>query len=94
MRGLQLYARYRSAIRNLAESPTSREHWQKEIQTLVRQAATDLATLEPQSAQQLRDELCGQLEQEALRATTPHRSAVLLAAVNGLESISVPVANR
>lgn len=94
MRGLQLYARYRAAVRHLAESPTSHEQWQAEIHKLVRQAEKDFGMLEARRAEQLRDELCEQLEQEALRATTSYQNAVLLAAVNGLEAIVVPFAQR
>ena len=82
-----LYTRYHRAIHRLSLQPIPTEQWRKDLDELIRQFEMDAAEIDPREAQSTRDELCGQLEQEALRTTGPRRGAVLSAAVKGLEQV-------
>ncbi|HEX9461752.1 MAG TPA: hypothetical protein VGB82_04070 [Alphaproteobacteria bacterium] len=90
MRATDLYGRYRQAIERLAQQPSLPDRWRKELDDLIRRLEAEAGEMDAKTTRSLCDELCEQLEQEALRATGAHRGAVLLAAVKGLESISLP----
>jgi hypothetical protein len=94
MQARKLYKKYRQFIEELADHPKARELWLADLQTALQQFEREAALLEPWSARLLREELCDQLEHEALRSASPHRQDVLLGAVTGFEQLSFSAARR
>ncbi len=81
----QLYGRYHQAIGTLARTAGPNDDWRAELTGLVESFEADVEGLERDSGRLLREELCSQLEHEALAAPKPLARQVLLAAVKRLE---------
>jgi len=62
--------------------------WPADLGELLRQFEREAASLGLASARLLCEELCDQLEHEALQTTNKHRRDVLMRTVKGLEEIA------
>lgn len=85
MRRRELYGWYHRQINELARLTGPETAWQPELKALIGNLEADIDALDPLSAQMLRDELCAQLEHEALSSTRLPARQILLAAVKRLE---------
>jgi len=85
VRARELYRRFRQEFDDLANSSEAGAAWLDQVRDLTRQFESETGALESRSAALLRDELCEQLEHDALHALCAHRREVLLAAVKQLE---------
>jgi hypothetical protein len=88
MRARELFSEYRQRIETLAAQSGARRAWQTDLNELLRLFEREATTLGPASTRLLCDELCGQLEHEALHTASQHRRDVLMRAIKGLEEIS------
>lgn len=87
MHSLDLYAKYRRRIEELADERRSTEHSLTALRDVLREFERESAALTPGAAQFARDEIANQLEHEALHATSTLRRAILLAAVKGFDGM-------
>jgi hypothetical protein len=75
MHGSELYRKYRQLIEGLADERRSTELSLTTLHALLQQFESEAGTLESAAAGFVCDEIADQLEQEALRATSRHRTA-------------------
>lgn len=85
MRRRELYGKYHRLIDELARTAGPETAWQPGLKARIREFEADADALDPRSAQLLREELCAQLEQEALQSTRSLARQILFAAVKWLE---------
>ena len=82
MRGRELYGRYHRLIDELARSAGPGTDWRARLKGHIDSFEADARALAPASARLLREELCTQLEHEAVRSTRPVAREILFAAVS------------
>ena len=85
MAGRELYVRYHRLIHELVRSAGPGSDWQAALGAEIERFEADAGALDPESARTLREELCVQLEHEALHSARPLASEILFAAVKQLE---------
>ncbi|MGF1609639.1 MAG: hypothetical protein ACFCUQ_09605 [Kiloniellales bacterium] len=85
MPGPELYARYHRLIHEFVRSVEPGTDWQTALGAQIDRFEADASALDPESARTLREELCAQLEHEALHSARPLTSEILFAAVKRLE---------
>ncbi|RME61930.1 MAG: hypothetical protein D6782_13205 [Alphaproteobacteria bacterium] len=85
MCGRDLYGRYHRLIDELARSAEPGADWQTALKEHIARFETDAAVLDTDEARLRREELCAQLEHEALHSTRPLARRILSAAVKWLE---------
>jgi len=82
----KLYGRYHRLIGELARSCGPETDWRRELRARIDSFEADANTLDAASARLLREELCAQLEHEALYTARPLGREILFAAVKWLEA--------
>jgi len=85
MRARELYGQYHRLIDELAQSAGPRGEWRTGLRAHIDRFNVDAAALDFNSARLLREELCTQLEHEALHSTRQTSREILFAAVKWLE---------
>lgn len=85
VRGREFYRRYHQLMDDLAQSAGPGTDWRAELRAHVDNFEADATALDAASTRLLREELCAQLEHEALHNTRPLPREILLAAVKWLE---------
>ena len=88
MRARELFSRYRKRVEAMAAQQAPLPAWPADLGELLRQFEGEAASLGLASARLLCEELCDQLEHEALHTTNKHRRDVLMRTVKGLEEIA------
>jgi hypothetical protein len=83
-----LYRKYRLLIEDLADERRPTELSLNALKAVLEQFEREAAGFEVKKARFVCDEIADQLEHEAVRATTTHRRAVLLAAVKGIDAMT------
>lgn len=84
-----LYGQYRRRIEALSEKVEPKEAWAPELRALLSELKGHLSEIEPGSAELVCEELCQQLEHEALQVADAHRREVLSCAIKGIEQLSL-----
>jgi hypothetical protein len=85
VRGRELYRRYHRLIDDLAQSAEAGADWRAELSAQIERFEADADALDSASARVLREELCEQLEHEALHSTRDLAREILIAALKQLE---------
>ena len=85
MRESELYGRYDQLIDSLARSAEPESDWRTGPKAFIGNFEADASALDTNSAWLLREELCVQLEHEALHSTRPLARHILFAAITWLE---------
>jgi len=86
METTELFGRYHRRIRQLASYRAGRAASHDEIAGVMERLNEDCRRLSPADRRRLRDELAGQIEEEALHCTDANMKAVLVIAVKHLEA--------
>lgn len=81
----ELYRHYHRLFDELAWSCEPGSDWRKELRARIDSFEADVDTLDADTARTLREELCSQLEHEALHRARPLAREILFAAVKWLE---------
>jgi hypothetical protein len=81
----ELYRRYHRLFDDLARSCEPGSDWRKELRARIDSFEADVDSLDVDAARMLREELCAQLEHEALHWARPLARDILFAAVKRLE---------
>lgn len=81
----ELYRHYHRLFDELARSCEPGSDWRKELRARIDSFETDVDALDADAARMLREELCLQLEHEALHCVRPLARDILFAAVKRLE---------
>jgi hypothetical protein len=84
-----LYAKAHEAILRIATEPGPETAWRAELQAAVDQFSADLAGMSAAKASHIRDELCTQLEHEAIVASNQTYRSILLTALKMLEALPI-----
>lgn len=82
-----VYAKVHRLIGEIAASDQPADTWLIELKSVVRGFQTEVSQLGSHIARHIRDELCEQIEHEALAATRASQRAVLLTALKNLEAM-------
>jgi hypothetical protein len=88
MRARELFSHYRQRIEAMADEMAPLPSWSADLAEILRQFEREASSLGRASARLLCEELCDQLEHEALHTTSKHRRDVLMRTVKGLEEIA------
>jgi hypothetical protein len=88
MRARELFSHYRQRVEAMAAEQAPLPVWQADLGDMLRQFEHEVSSLGVASARLLCEELCDQLEHEALHTTSKHRRDVLMRTVKGLEEIA------
>jgi len=88
MRARELFSHYRQRVEAMAAEQAPLPVWPRDLGEILRQFEQEVSPLGVASARSLCEELCDQLEHEALHTTSKHRRDVLMRAVKGLEEIA------
>jgi hypothetical protein len=88
MRARELFSHYRQRVEAMAAEQAPLPVWPRDLGEILRQFEQEVSSLGVASARSLCEELCDQLEHEALHTTSKHRRDVLMRAVKGLEEIA------
>jgi len=88
MRARELFSNFRQRVEAVAAEQRSSPPRSAALSELLRQFEHDLSALGTASARLLCEELCDQLEHEALTTTSKYRRDVLMRTIKGLEEIS------
>jgi hypothetical protein len=88
MQGPSLYRKYRHLVEDLADEGRPMDQSLTALRAVLQQFEREAAALEVTKARFVCDEIADQLEHEALRATTTHRRAILLAAVKRIDAMA------
>ena len=88
MRARELFGHYRQRVEAMAAEQAPLPVWPADLGNVLRQFEQEVSSLGVASARSLCEELCGQLEHEALHTTSEHRRDVLMRTVKGLEEIA------
>ena len=88
MRARELFSHYRQRVEAMAAEQAPLRVWPRDLGEILRQFEQEVSSLGVASARSLCEELCDQLEHEALHTTSKHRRDVLMRAVKGLEEIA------
>jgi hypothetical protein len=88
MRARELFSRYRQRVEAMAAEQAPLPVWAANLGEILRQFEREASSLGLASARLLCEELCDQLEHEALHTTNKHRRDVLMRTVKGLEEIA------
>jgi hypothetical protein len=83
--GRELYGRYHRLFDEFVRSVEPGADWQAALRVHIERFEADADALDPGSARMLREDLCAQLEHEALHSARPLTSEILFAAVKQLE---------
>jgi hypothetical protein len=94
MQGRELYKKYHRLFDDMAKIPKPRQAWLDELHCVLRKIEDEVEILDPVSSRLLREDLCEQLEHEALRARSTYGHDVLLVAVKHLEQMNFPTQKR
>ena len=82
-----VYSKVHRLIGEIAANDKPPEIWVGELHSVVSGFATEAARFNPRTARHIRDELCAQIEHEALAATREGQRTVLLTALKNLEAV-------
>jgi hypothetical protein len=82
-----LYAETHQLISEIASANQPPDAWRGKLKHVVNGFEQQARQLDPDWARQIRDDLCAQLEHEALAATRDDRRQVLLTALKNLEAM-------
>jgi hypothetical protein len=88
MRARELFSNYRQRVEAVAAEQRSLPARSAALNEILRQFEHEASALGTASARLLCEELCDQLEHEALTTTSKYRRDVLMRAIKGLEEIS------
>jgi hypothetical protein len=88
MRARELFSHYRQRIEAMAAENAPLPAWSADLTEILRQFEREAASLGLASGRLLCEELCDQLEHEALHTASKHRRDVLMRTVKGLEEIA------
>ena len=88
MRARELFSHYRQRVEAMAAEQAPLPAWPADLREILQQFEREAASLGLASARLLCEELCDQLEHEALHTTSKHRRDVLMRTVKGLEEIA------
>lgn len=88
MRARELFSHYRQRVEAVAAEQAPLPVWPADLGEILRQFEHEASSLGVASARSLCEELCDQLEHEALHTTSKHRRDVLMSTVKGLEEIA------
>jgi hypothetical protein len=88
MRARELFSHYRQRVEAMAAEQAPLPVWPTDLGEILRQFEHEASSLGVASARSLCEELCDQLEHEALHTTSKHRRDVLMSTVKGLEEIA------
>jgi len=88
MRARELFSHYRQRVEAMAAEREPLPVWPADLGEILRQFEHEVSSLGVASARLLCEELCDQLEHEALHTTSKHRRDVLMRTVKGLEEIA------
>jgi hypothetical protein len=88
MRARELFSHYRQRVEAMAAGQAPLPVWPTDLGEILRQFEHEASSLGVVSARSLCEELCDQLEHEALHTTSKHRRDVLMSTVKGLEEIA------
>jgi hypothetical protein len=88
MRARELFSHYRQRVEAMAAEQAPLPVWPTDLGEILRQFEHEASSLGVVSARSLCEELCDQLEHEALHTTSKHRRDVLMSTVKGLEEIA------
>ena len=88
MRARELFSHYRQRVEAMAAEQAPLPVWPRDLGEILRQFEQEVSSLGVASARSLCEELCDQLEHEALHTTSKHRRDVLMRTVKGLEEIA------
>jgi len=88
MRARELFSNYRQRVEAVAAEQTSLPARSAALSEILRQFEREVSALGTASARLLCEELCDQLEHEALNTTSKYRRDVLMRTIKGLEEIS------
>ena len=89
MQSHELYKRYRQRVEQLADAPGTADLWLSDLQFIIEQFTQEVTNLQPKSAIMLCEDLCDQLEHEALWSTRQYRRDVLMGAVKSFEAVTI-----
>lgn len=82
-----VYAKVRRRIGEIAAADRPSASWLTEVQAVVRSFEAEAARYGARTARHIRDELCAQIEHEALATNSPDQRAVLITALKNLEAV-------
>jgi hypothetical protein len=88
MRARELFSHYRQRVEAVAAEPAPLPMGPTDLGEILRQFEHEVSSLGAASARLLCEELCDQLEHEALRTTSKHRRDVLMRTIKGLDEIA------
>ena len=88
MRARELFSHYRQRVEAMAAEHASLPAWPADLGEMLRQFEHEVSSLGVASARSVCEELCDQLEHEALHTNSKHRRDVLMRTVKGLEEIA------
>jgi hypothetical protein len=88
MRARELFSHYRQRVEAMAAEKAPLPAWPVHLGEILGQFEREASSLGLASARLLCEELCDQLEHEALHTTSKHRRDVLMRTVKGLEEIA------
>ena len=84
----ELFGHYRQRVEAMAAEQAPLPVWPRDLGEILRQFEQEVSPLGVASARSLCEELCDQLEHEALHTTSKHRRDVLMRTIKGLEEIA------
>ncbi|MCU0839538.1 MAG: hypothetical protein MUE49_12580 [Rhodospirillales bacterium] len=82
-----VYAKVHQLIGEIATADQPADTWFSELKAVLRGFEAEAARLGARAARHVRDELCAQIEHEALVATRPSQRTILITALKNLEAI-------
>ena len=88
MRARELFSHYRRRVEAMAAEQAPLTIGPADLREVLQQFEREASSLGLASARLLCEELCDQLEHEALHTTNKHRRDVLMRTVKGLEEIA------
>jgi hypothetical protein len=88
MRARELFGHYRQRVEAMAAEQAPLPVRPGDLGEILRQFEHEVSSLGVASARSLCEELCDQLEHEALHTTSKHRRDVLMRTIKGLEEIA------
>lgn len=81
-----IYSKVHQSIIKIANASRPQDDWQAQLRPVIAEFEEDVGKLSIEVARHVRDELCAQIEHEALAASEAHRRTVLFSALKALES--------
>jgi hypothetical protein len=87
MRARELFSHYRQRVEAMAAEQAPLPVWAADLGEILQQFELEASSLDLASARLLCEELCDQLEHEALHTSNKHRRDILMRTIKGLEEI-------